>query len=219
MSGLTDSFYDRWARLYDRVATAPGVRSWRDWAVRSLALEAGDTVLEPGCGTGANFPCLRRAVGRAGTVIGVDLVGAMLDRARARATDAGWRNVHVVRADATRPPVGGVDAVLATFLIGMLSNPAAAVRTWLRQTTAGGRITLVNAGRTDRPLAKPVNPLFRLFVRLAAPGARRRRASPARTLEQRWTTARDALFAATERTIEWRLGGGFVRLASGRVPG
>ncbi|ERG89729.1 MAG: methylase involved in ubiquinone/menaquinone biosynthesis, partial [halophilic archaeon J07HX5] len=114
MSGLTDSFYDRWTRLYDRVATAPGVRSWRGWAARSLALEAGDTVLEPGCGTGANFPYLREAVGHAGTVVGVDLVGAMLDRAQTRAADAGWQNVHAVRADATRLPVGQVDAVLAT---------------------------------------------------------------------------------------------------------
>lgn len=219
MSRLSDDFYGWGPGLYDALATAPSVRSWRERAADSLELASGATVLEVGCGTGANFPQLRERVGPTGAVVGVDLVPAMLARARARIEAAGWQNVHAVRADATRPPVADVGAVVATFLVGMLPDPAAAVRTWVDRVTSGGRVTLVTAVRSDRLLTRPLNPLFRLFVRLAAPGRRLTVSSPARTLAARWQQARSALFETTVDTYEWRLGGGFIALASGRVPG
>jgi len=80
----TQSFYGRWARVYDWVATAPGVESWRTRAVGALDLDPGDTVVEMGCGTGANVPHLREAVGPEGRVVGVDLTRGMLRRARER---------------------------------------------------------------------------------------------------------------------------------------
>ena len=80
----TQSFYGRWARVYDWVATAPGVESWRSRAVASLALDPGDTVVEMGCGTGANAPYLREAVGPEGRVVGIDLTRGMLRRAGER---------------------------------------------------------------------------------------------------------------------------------------
>lgn len=218
MSGLTDSFYGWGAGLYDALATAPGVDSWRERAADSLELSPGETALEVGCGSGANFTHLRDRVGPTGAVVGVDLVPAMLERASARIGAADWENVHVVRADATSPPADGVDAVLAAFLIGMLEEPTAAVRAWVDRTAPGGRVTLLNAVRSERPLARPLNPLFRTFVRLGAPGRRLRRTSPARALERRYARARTALFQTTVDAFEWRLGGGFVALASGRVP-
>jgi len=217
-SSVTESFYNRWARLYDHVATAPGVRSWREHAAESLALSPGDTVADLGCGTGANFPHLRERVGPDGRVVGVDIVSGMLAGARARSRREGWTSVHAVRGDATRPPVTGVDAVVSTFLVGMLPDPATAVRTWLRRVTPGGRVTLLNAVRSDRPLAAPLNLPFRVFVRATAPGNRLCRRSPARTLETRWAAARDALFEGTVDQVDREFAGGFVVLASGRVP-
>ena len=35
-SGLSDTFYGRWAGLYDLFATAPWIRDWRDRAVADL---------------------------------------------------------------------------------------------------------------------------------------------------------------------------------------
>ena len=218
MPGLTDSFYGWGAGLYDALATAPGVGSWRERAADSLELSPGETVLEVGCGTGVNFTHLRNRVGPTGAVVGVDLVPAMLERARARIWAAGWENVQVVRADATKAPADGVDAMLAAFLIGMLEEPARAVRAWVDRTAPGGRVTLLNAVRSERLLARPLNPLFRTFVRLGAPGRRLQRASPAHALERRYERARTALFETTVDAFEWRLGGGFVALASGRVP-
>jgi len=218
MTSLDDTFYGRCAGLYDRVATAPGVRSWRARTAETLALSPGDTVVEMGCGTGANFPYLREAVGPDGRVVGVDLVDAMLRRADARVDRAGWENVHVVRGDATRPPVESVDALVSTFVVGMLEAPDDAVREWVRSVRPGGRLTLLNAARSPRPVALPLNALLRLFVRATAPGHRLRRGSPTRALERRWAAACDALFEGTVDHHEARLGLGLVPLASGRVP-
>jgi len=68
-------FYGRWARLYDLLATLPGVGSWRRQTVAALALDPDDTVVEMGCGTGANVPYLRQRVSH-GRIVGVDLGGA-----------------------------------------------------------------------------------------------------------------------------------------------
>lgn len=215
---LSATFYGTAAGLYDLVATAPGIQSWRARAVETLALDEGDTVVEMGCGTGANFPALREAVGASGRVVGVDLVPAMLGRAQRRIDDAGWENVHVVHGDATQPPVAAADGLISTFVVGMLADPRAAVRTWIQCVTSGGRVTLLNAARTKQGYARVLNVPFRLFVRIGAPGHRLGRGSPVKRLEQRWEEASGALFEGTTAHHEQRLGLGLVPLASGQVP-
>ena len=215
---LVDTFYGTCAGIYDTVATAPAVRPWRARCVEELALSPGDTVVDMGCGTGANFPALRERVGPEGTVVGVDLVGAMLRQARRRAERNDWANVHVVQGDATRPPVETADALVSTFVVGMFDDPGAAVRSWVRTVRPGGRVALLNAARSNRPALWPANLLFRAFTRLTAPGHRLRLRSPTRNLERRWGDSVDALFEGTVDHVEDRLGLGFVVLASGRVP-
>lgn len=221
MSGthdLADSFYGTCAGLYDTVATAPVVRPWRERCVGTLGLSLGDTVIDMGCGTGANFPALRERVGPDGRVVGVDLVGPMLERARHRITRNGWENVYVVQGDATRPPVEEADALVATFVVGMFEEPGRAVRSWVRSVRPGGRVALLNAERTDRLVYRPLNLGFRAFTRLTAPGYRGRLRSPTRELERRWDESVDALFEGTVDHVEERFGLGLVVLASGRVP-
>lgn len=214
----TQAFYGRWARLYDRLATAPGVTSWRERVVDSLSLAPGDTVVEMGCGTGANLPHLRRAVGPAGTVVGIDLVGEMLGEAARRIDRRGWENVHVIQGDATAAPVSRADAVLSTFLLGMLADPGSAVKDWVARTRPGGRVAIMNATRSSHPVGRPLNLAFRLFVRAGAPGARTRTNSPAEELERRWAAAETALFEETTDHERGRQGLGFVVFASGQVP-
>jgi SAM-dependent methyltransferase len=210
------SFYGRWARLYDLLATAPGVTAWRRRAVAALDLAPGDTVVEMGCGTGANLPYLREAVGSEGAVVGVDLSPGVLARARDRIADRGWANVHACLADATRPPVAGpVDAVLGTFVVGMFDDPAAAVSGWL--DACDGRVALLNFQRSDAPLAAPLNLAFEAFVWLASPGRGVPAESPAAALERRVAAAREAV---TARTVDRRFetfAGGYLGLLSGTV--
>jgi len=211
------SFYGRWARVYDWVASAPGVASWRDRTADSLALAPGDTVVEMGCGTGANVPHLRERVAPSGRVVGIDVTREMLGRARERPARTA-EGVHYVQADAARPPVREADAVLATFVAGIFEDPAAAVDAWCDSVTPGGRVALLNFQRSPSALAAPLNLAFEGFVRLSAPGARLSRQSHASAFERRVRAARERL---TERTVDRRyeaLAGGFLGLLSGTVP-
>jgi len=123
--------YGRWARFYDWFARATaGVGGVRDACVEALELNRGDTVVEFGCGPGPNLPALREAVGPSGHVVGVDITGRMLDRARALVARRGWRNVSLVQGDAATPPVADADAVLSTFVTSLFPDPEAVVGEW-----------------------------------------------------------------------------------------
>jgi ubiquinone/menaquinone biosynthesis C-methylase UbiE len=149
-------------------------------------------------------------------VIGIDLVEAMLAGARSRIDRREWQNVHVVRGDATRPPFEQADALVSTFLIGMLRDPQAAIEKWIDHVRPGGQIAIMNAGRSDSSLALPLNLLFRLFVRFSSPGGRLRRTSPSAELDRRWQTARNTLERETVAFETDRMGLGFVRSACGQ---
>lgn len=234
------SFYGRWATLYDGLARfTPGIGRLRREAAAALDLDRGDTVVDLGCGTGANLPYLREAVGPTGAVVGVDLTRGMLDRARRLVDAAGWRNVHVVQGDATRPPVAGgggdpvidgvagIDGVLASFVVGMLADPASAVADWCALATpdgAGedpGHVVLVDAALSDRPIARPANAGFRALTVLSTPPTFRFRydPSPHDVLRDRVHAARDALREHAAATYHREHLLGVVRVTGGRIGG
>ncbi len=83
--------------------------------VDALELSKGDTVVELGCGTGLNFHLVLDAIGTEGKLIGVDLVDKMLDQARKRVKENGWKNVELVQRDfAEYKFPDGVDGIFAT---------------------------------------------------------------------------------------------------------
>jgi ubiquinone/menaquinone biosynthesis C-methylase UbiE len=213
-----ERFYRRISPVYDLLATAPVVRKWRAMAVEALELSPGDRVVEMGCGTGANLRFLRERVGSEGRVVGVDLTSGMLDRARARVERSDWENVTLVRGDAASPPIEEADAVLGSFVVGLLDDPGVAVDRWLDLVEPGGRVAILEAGQSDRAVAAPLNLAVRAFVRFSSPGGWTRRHSPARDLDRKIAAAQDALVArAIERRHE--TGGlGLVGVTSGRLP-
>ncbi|MFB6298926.1 MAG: class I SAM-dependent methyltransferase [Halobacteriales archaeon] len=212
-------FYGRWARLYDLLASyTPGIDSLRGRAADACRLERGDTVVEMGCGTGANFPYLRDAVGSSGTVVGVDITSGMLHRARARIERAGWENVHLLKGDATKPPIDtDVDAILATFVIGMFDAPGTAVATWCDCLVPDGRLALLDATRSTRLSMRPLNAVFRGFVTLTTPPGWKLwyDRSPTDTLEQRVNDARAALADHGAIDLDRRYALGYLRLTAG----
>ena len=218
------AFYGRWARLYDVIARrTPGIPALRRRAAAACRLESGDTVVEMGCGTGANLPYLREQVGPEGTVIGIDFTGPVLERARELTSE--YDNVHVVRGDATRPPLDGiddettVDAVLATFVVGMLADPAGAVDGWCELVGPEGHIVLANAARSEAWYAPPVNAVFRAIVVLSTPPTTKLRYEndPHLRLDEKIDTAharlRERAVAVADETHVF----GVVRLTGGRL--
>jgi len=110
-------------------------------AVARLGLRAGQAVLDAGCGTGRALVPMRDAVGRDGTVVGVDLTPEMLAAAR----DHGRLTVAaLLLADTRFLPLrdASVDAVLAAGLLPHLPDPAAGVAKLARVTRPGGRLAV-----------------------------------------------------------------------------
>jgi SAM-dependent methyltransferase len=110
-------------------------------AVARLGLRAGQAVLDAGCGTGRALVPMRDAVGRDGTVVGVDLTPEMLAAARGhgRLTVAA-----LLLADTRFLPLrdASVDAVLAAGLLPHLPDPAAGLAELARVTRPGGRLAV-----------------------------------------------------------------------------
>ena len=214
------AFYGRWAGLYDLLATyVPGVGELRDRAAVALDLDRGDTVVEMGCGTGANLPYLREQVGPEGTVVGVDYTRGMLDRAGELVDRKGWENVHLVHGDATHPPITGpVDGVLATFVSGMLVDPAAAVEDWCDLAPDGG-VVLLDMALSDDSRAAPVNALFRALTVLSTPPTLQLRYDPPPhdLLRERVEAARGALLDRARASHQEAPVLGIVRLTGGRM--
>jgi ubiquinone/menaquinone biosynthesis C-methylase UbiE len=89
MSSRGQPIYDWWSRhqslfnfLYV-IAFLGRESKFRDRAVESLSLDAGEQVLELGCGPGNSFEALRTRVGDGGRVIGIDYSIGMTERAQA----------------------------------------------------------------------------------------------------------------------------------------
>ncbi len=126
---------------------------WRERAVAALDLGAGDSVVDVGCGSGLNFPYLVRRVGPSGSLVGVDLSAAMLDRARRRVERAGWGNVRLVEASAEEAALPDrVDAVLLCAAHDVMRSPTALANV-VGCLRAGGRV--VAAGCKWAPWRSP----------------------------------------------------------------
>lgn len=164
----SQDFYGRWTGLYDVLShSTPGIRFLRRTAVQSLGLEHGDTVVDLGCGAGPNIPHLRRAVGPAGSVIGVDFTRRILERAR---RNHDYENVDFVHGDVTDLPIDdSVDAIFASFLAGMLPEPTATVDAWADHLRPGGTLGLLDASLSDKRHAWPLNQAVKAMVYASAP--------------------------------------------------
>jgi demethylmenaquinone methyltransferase/2-methoxy-6-polyprenyl-1,4-benzoquinol methylase len=85
----------------------------------------------------------------------------MVRRARERVREAGWENVHILRADATSLPVDGpVDAVYASMAVSAMADPTAVAREARRVLRPGGRMAVLDA----RPFREPWATLNRVVV-------------------------------------------------------
>jgi len=243
-TAAVERFYGRWAGLYDLIARRfPRVRHVREVVADACRLTPGDTVVEMGCGTGANVPRLRERVAPDGRIVGVDVTAPALRRARRReyrpgsgavgadssdreppvngddATGSDGVTVEFVRADASDPPVvGPVDAVVGTFVSGMFAGPAAVVDGWC-DLAESGHVVLADGVPSRRPVARPLNALFRGATVLSTPPPTKLRYERdlLAGLEERVETAHGRLRERATATVDREFLLGFVRLTGGRL--
>lgn len=137
LGGLT------WAELsglLDRQIEAVGRR-----AMDALAPQAGERLLDVGCGCGQTTLELARRVGSGGEVVGVDISHPMLEVARGRTLPADAGAVRFLEADAQVADLepASFDGVFSRFGVMFFADPTAAFRNLLGALKPGGRLAFV----------------------------------------------------------------------------
>jgi len=149
--------YELYAPVYDFIFDwifAPG----RTAAVKLLALERSDSVLEVGIGTGLNLPLYPWAC----QLTGIDLSQEMLDKAVERVQTLTMPNVTLKVMDATSLDFGDneFDKVVATYTISAVPEPVAVLTEMRRVVKPDGIIVILNHFRSDRRLTGWVEDLL-----------------------------------------------------------
>jgi SAM-dependent methyltransferase len=123
-------------------ASTAGGRTYKQRALRRLALGSGSVVLDAGCGPGTDLLNLAEAVGPAGKVIGLDNDEVMLAAARQRAAGAATVEIRSGDVHALPLPDDSVDRARTDRVLQHVRDPELALAELLRVTKPGGRAVI-----------------------------------------------------------------------------
>jgi demethylmenaquinone methyltransferase / 2-methoxy-6-polyprenyl-1,4-benzoquinol methylase len=225
-AALVQRMFDRVAPRYDAANTlfsAGQDRHWRRVAVRAVAPQAGEVLLDVAAGTGALAHELAAESGDGATVVALDFSYEMLRagvereaRGRPRRSGLVW-----VNGDGTRLPLpdASVDAVTIGFGLRNLPDPAAGLAEFARVTRPGGRLAVLEFSHPARP---PFAALYSRYLMRAIPGLARwvtsdpaayRYLAESIRLWPRQAELAETIAAAGWESVRWKnLTGGIVAL-------
>jgi SAM-dependent methyltransferase len=141
------------SRLYSEEELSELPEGARDWAlgvgnpVRYAFLQPDETVLDIGSGGGIDTILAARRVGPDGRAIGLDIVEAMTERARANAADAGvegWTEFVLGEMEQIPLPDASVDVVISNGVLNLSGRKSRALAEIFRVLKPGGRISLAD---------------------------------------------------------------------------
>jgi ubiquinone/menaquinone biosynthesis C-methylase UbiE len=139
--------WERW-----RVHLGEAVAPVREWLVRELAAQPGDTVLELASGTGDLGFEVAQTLGKRCRLISTDFSPDMVEVARRVAAERGLENVEVRVMDAEQIDLGdgSVDGVLCQSGYMLMADVEAALAETRRVLRPGGRLALSVWGAPER---------------------------------------------------------------------
>ncbi len=107
----------------------------------TVNIKPGETVVDLGSGAGNDVFIAQRLVGATGTVIGIDMTEAMLERARQNAKKLGYTNVEFRLGEIEQLPVedNAADVVVSNCVINLVPDKLKAFQEIYRVLKPGGR--------------------------------------------------------------------------------
>jgi SAM-dependent methyltransferase len=132
--------------LHERFST--NAQGWHPWVFSHLALKAGETVLEVGCGTGELWVTGAKCVPASCSIRLSDLSPAMARTARERLKGSGVDALScVANVEALPFPNGAFDAVVANHMMYHVTDIPLAVRELRRVLRKNGRLLCATNGK------------------------------------------------------------------------
>jgi len=126
-------------------------------------VKPGDTVLDLGSGAGIDCFLASRATGSAGSVIGVDMTPAMIEKARANAAKHGFVNVEFRLGEIEHLPVAdaSVDLIISNCVVNLSPDKPRVFHEAHRVLRPGGHLMV-----SDLVLLRPLTPEMQKSVDL-----------------------------------------------------
>jgi SAM-dependent methyltransferase len=156
---------ERWVEMGDVIDAQ--IAPLGEVAMDRARIKSGERVLDIGCGCGQTSLELAARVGEGGSVLGLDISGPMLARARDRAQEASASNVSFRQADAQTHDFDAsdeseFDLLFSRFGVMFFSSPVEAFTNLMSALRPAGRLTFVCWQRLD------LNPWMHLPIIAAA---------------------------------------------------
>lgn len=119
--------------------------------LRHAEIGPDDVVLDLGCGAGIDTILAAR---RAGRVIGLDFLPAMLERTRAAAAEVGLSNVETLEGEIEAIPLpdASIDHIVSNGVINLSARKARVLAECARVLGPGGRLTVSDLTVEDEEL-------------------------------------------------------------------
>lgn len=107
---------------------------------------AGENIVDVGCGAGIDTLLAAKLVGPMGTVIGVDMTEAMLQKAQSALAETGFCNVKLKLGFMEELPVpdGWADVVISNGVFNLTPDKSSAMREMNRVLKPGGRLQIAD---------------------------------------------------------------------------
>ncbi len=164
--------------------SGPKIQQWLADATAAMlamaAIKHGDRVLDVAAGAGAETLDIAARVGAAGHALATDLSPDILERAKAAAADAGYRNVDIRVSDGEKLQVESevYDAAVCRLGLMLFQNPLQGLEEMRRALKPGGGICVMVFSSPDASPASPrgcqrhsSTPVCRRAIRLRPAGS------------------------------------------------
>lgn len=153
---IATKHYDKFSRVYDIFSPKAYYHKARNYAVKELGLQPGQTVLNVPCGTGQNFEYFQEYLQTTGLILGVDISTGMLEKAETKVQKNDWKNIQLIKQDVRKldqswlkahsengPPIA-IDTILCDLGLSGFPDWQQVIDNFLSLLRPGGKIVIMD---------------------------------------------------------------------------